>query len=104
MISLADRKERMDAPKNEAHRRPHASLATAARDSIQRDCDYAFCFRFLRYSSRDGVLTVRGCLPSFYLKQVLLAQLKRVEGLDRIDDQVDVISSTGLSSVPKDAA
>ena len=47
-----------------------------------------------------GVLTLRGRVPSFYLKQMVQTVLKDVEGIERIDNQVDVVSSTGLSSVP----
>jgi hypothetical protein len=35
-----------------------------------------------------GVLTLRGRLPSYHLKQVALAAVATVEGVRRIDDQV----------------
>jgi hypothetical protein len=47
----------------------------------------------------DGVLIVTGCVPSFYLKQVLQELLKRVAGVQRVDNRVDVIALDGLSSV-----
>lgn len=47
----------------------------------------------------DGVLLVRGCVPSFYLKQVLQTLLVNVEGVETIDNQVDVSCPSGLSSV-----
>ena len=74
-------------------------LETAAQRSIEEGCSYAFYFRFIRFDSRNGVLTVRGSLPSFYLKQVLISHLQHLDGVRRIDDRVDVVSSTGLSSV-----
>ena len=77
------------------------SLEARARHSIENDSPYAFYFRFIRFSSRQGVLTVRGCLPSFYLKQVLISHIQKVDGVQQIDDQVDVISCNGLSSVPR---
>jgi hypothetical protein len=76
----------------------HESPEARIRRSLAQDSSYAYCFRFIRFSSRNGVLTVSGCLPSFYLKQVLISHLQKVEGLTRIDDRVDVISSNGLSS------
>jgi hypothetical protein len=82
---------------------PHESLEARARRCIEEDCPYAFSFRFLDFAARNGVLTVRGCLPSFYLKQVLLACLQRL-GEIRIDDRVDVVCSTGLSSVSRSSA
>jgi hypothetical protein len=38
-----------------------------------------------------GVLTVRGLLPSYYLKQVALATVATVAGVERIDDQVEIV-------------
>ena len=48
---------------------------------------------------QDGVLTLQGRVPSFYLKQVAQTLLRELDGVDRIDNRVDVISSSGLSSV-----
>ena len=48
---------------------------------------------------RRDVLTVRGCVPTFYLKQVLQTMLKELNGVGRVDNQVDVVCSSGLSSV-----
>jgi osmotically-inducible protein OsmY len=47
----------------------------------------------------DGVLSIRGCVPSFYLKQVLQTLLVNMEGVDAIDNRVDVTAPDGLSSV-----
>jgi hypothetical protein len=47
----------------------------------------------------DDVLTIRGSVPSFYLKQMLQSLLKNLDGVRWIDNQVDVVSSAGLSSV-----
>jgi len=55
-------------------------------DSIDIDC-------------REGRLVLMGRLPSFYLKQVLQTVLRGLPGVQRIDNQIDVISPTGLSSV-----
>ncbi len=77
----------------------YQELEVQARRSIEQHCPYAFYFRFIRFLSRNGVLTIRGSLPSFYLKQVLFSHLQRVDGVHRIDDQIDVVSSNGLSSV-----
>jgi hypothetical protein len=42
-----------------------------------------------------GELTLRGRLPSYYLKQVALAVVATVEGVRRIDDQIEVTSPYG---------
>ena len=39
---------------------------------------------------RGGVLTLRGRLPSYYLKQVALTVVAKVEGVERINDEVEV--------------
>jgi hypothetical protein len=51
------------------------------------------------FEHRDGVLTVRGRVPTFYLKQLLQTILKRIDGVERINNQVDVVCCDGISSV-----
>jgi hypothetical protein len=41
---------------------------------------------------------VRGAVPSFYLKQILQTVLMGLEGVALINNQVNVVSSEGLSS------
>src|SRR5262249_59873266 len=43
---------------------------------------------------RAGVLTLRGRLPTCYLNQVALAVVGTVEGIQRIDDQLEVAAHT----------
>jgi len=38
----------------------------------------------------EGVLTLRGCLPSYYLKQMAQAAVSRVAGVARIVNQIEV--------------
>jgi hypothetical protein len=52
-----------------------------------------------RYEYCNGALMVRGAVPSFYLKQVLQTVLMGLEGVALINNQVNVVSSEGLSSV-----
>jgi hypothetical protein len=42
---------------------------------------------------RNGVVTLRGVLPSYYLKQVAQCVVQRVAGIRRIDNFVEVKSS-----------
>jgi hypothetical protein len=49
----------------------------------------------------EEVLIVRGSVPTFYLKQVLQSVLKEIEGIRKIDNQVQVVSAAGLSGVRK---
>jgi osmotically-inducible protein OsmY len=40
---------------------------------------------------RDGVLTLRGSLPSYYLKQVAQAIASRVEGVRQVVNEIEVV-------------
>ena len=78
-------------------RRPAVELL--ARRRLAENCTYAFCFSQVIFSFEQGIPTLEGRLPSFYLRQVLQAHLRDLEGVTRIDNRVDVVSPTGLSSV-----
>jgi hypothetical protein len=41
---------------------------------------------------REGVLTLRGCLPSYYLKQVAQTAVARVADGVRIVNEIEVVS------------
>jgi len=70
-----------------------------AKRQLAEKCTYAFCFNQVSFTYSHGILTLEGRLPSFYLKQVLQTLLRDLDGITRIDNRVDVVSSTGLSSV-----
>jgi hypothetical protein len=57
------------------------------------DCPYAVCFKNVTFDCRSGVLTLRGRLPTFYLKQVLQTLVKDIDGVARLDNQVSVTGS-----------
>ena len=40
-------------------------------------------------------------VPTFYLKQILQTWLRKLDSVKQIDNQVDVVSATGLSSEPR---
>jgi hypothetical protein len=48
--------------------------------------------------SRDGVLILRGCLPSYYLKQIAQEAVASPEGVQRIDNQIQVVPPACPSS------
>lgn len=60
---------------------------------------YAYCFNQVTFSYSQGILTLAGRLPSFDLQEVLQTLRRDLDGVTRIDNRVDVVSSTGLSSV-----
>ncbi len=41
------------------------------------------------------MLVVRGCVASFYLKQMLQTVLKDLDGVRQIDNQVEVVATNG---------
>jgi len=71
-----------------------------ARQHLLTNCPYAFCFKDIRFDFAGGILTLRGRVPTFYLKQMLQTFLRDLAGVEQIDNQVDVVSATGLSSEP----
>jgi hypothetical protein len=53
--------------------------------------------RHFEFKFRQGVLVVRGSVPTYYLKQMLQHVLVGMDGVCRIDNQVQVISTTQVS-------
>ena len=54
------------------------------------------------FECEDGVLSVWGCVPSFYLKQVLQNTLRLVDGVRAVNNRVSVVSGQGMSSASAD--
>ena len=63
-------------------------------------CPYAFYFNRITCCYEQGRLTLSGCLPSFYMKQMLQTILRDIEHVTQIVNNVAVVSATGLSSEP----
>lgn len=68
-------------------------------DRLSQSCHFSRHWREILCDFEDGVLTLKGRLPSFYLKQVLQSIVRDVPGIERVRNQVDVVSAAGLSSV-----
>ena len=62
-------------------------------------CPYAFYFNRVTWRFDRGQLTLDGCVPNFYLKQMLQTILRDIESVTQVTNNVEVVSSTGLSSV-----
>ena len=91
MTSLIDRRRSSNASSVDN------SVCRIAQQRVDT-CSYAFVFRHVEYEFDDGRLTLRGCVPSFYLIQVLQELLRDIDYVEEIDNGVDVVSSNGLSS------
>jgi hypothetical protein len=46
----------------------------------------------------QGTMILKGRLPSFYLKQLLQEALRDIDGVETIDNRVEVVCPSGLSS------
>lgn len=55
-----------------------------------REGAYRGSFRNVSWQFHDGHLKLQGRVPSFYLKQVLQVQLRDLDQIDCIDNQVEV--------------
>jgi len=78
-----------------------AAIVDAIRQLLSEDgrCPCAFYFNDVRCECCRGVLKLEGRVPTIGLKKVLLSLIEKLDGITRLDDQLDVISSTGLSQV-----
>lgn len=75
-----------------------SSRVHALVKQLLSDCSYAYYFNKVTWRYDRGTLTLEGCVPTFYLKQILQTMLRDLEHVQQIANQVDVVSSTGLSS------
>ena len=77
--------------------RVSAEMHEAVRERLT-NCPYAYYFSKVSWRCVGGTLTLVGEVPNFHLKQILQTILRDLEQVERIENEVDVVSSTGLSS------
>jgi hypothetical protein len=82
-------------------RRPVPDLAVeeAIRRRIEENDTCTFYFNEVTCECVAGVLRVGGRVPTDRLKKILWSLIGDLDGVTEIDDQLDVVSSTGLSSI-----
>lgn len=97
MITLTKKRKRRRSTR-------YVSTEHRAREAIDRHSHFRDRVGGFQFEHRGGVLTVRGRVPSFYLREVLERALKRVDGVLSVDNQVDVVCCDGLSSVREEGA
>ena len=73
-------------------------VISEAREQLSKHDQFRYRADSIGIQFHDGRLVLIGRLPSFYLKQVLQTALRGLPGVKQIDNQVDVVSSNGLSS------
>ena len=64
------------------------AVAEAAKRRLRRDM-YLFN-KQISCEYYEGVLILRGCVPSYYLKQVAQALVADVEGVQDVDNKIQV--------------
>jgi hypothetical protein len=79
----------------------NSRVSTEMREAVRErltDCPYAYYFNKVSWRCTGGTLTLAGEVTTFHLKQILQTILRDLEQVERIENDVDVVSSTGLSS------
>jgi osmotically-inducible protein OsmY len=71
-------------------RTPHPGLQELAEGCLRRNPYLAL--KNVSCDGRGGVLVLRGCLPTYYLKQVAQEVVARLEGVEMIDNQIQVVT------------
>jgi len=79
-------------PQTAADDRPASHAVLAAVRAQLQESPYPG-IRRIACEFREGVLTLRGRLPSFYQKQVVQTLAGRVQGIREIQNRVDVVTS-----------
>ena len=60
-----------------------------------RDSSYYY-LRTISAAYEAGVVTLRGRVPTFYLKQTVQSIVEKTEGVERVVNLVDVVNPAGL--------
>ena len=76
-------------------RTPHPGLLELAEGCLRRNPYLAL--KNVACDCRGGVLVLRGCLPSYYLKQVAQEVVARLEGVQAVDNQIQVVTAANPS-------
>jgi osmotically-inducible protein OsmY len=69
---------------------PPIEIAERAESELRRNGYVAL--KNISCEFHEGILTLTGCLPTYYLKQVAQEAVARVAGIERVDNRIDVVS------------
>jgi osmotically-inducible protein OsmY len=72
---------------------PPATLRADPADLAERALRNSpyLALRNVACDCHDGVLTLRGCVPTYYLKQVAQAAAARVDGVRQVVNEIEVL-------------
>lgn len=75
-------------------------VAEIAEDLLRRDGSLFHETLFCEF--HEGVLTLRGRLPSYYLKQLAQTVVATVDGVTQVDNRIDVVApAVPMHRIPK---
>ena len=97
-MNIPERKKRGFRDIRRAIQREGEEIVASAQCRLERHFMFKGHNSGLSLSCQAGILRITGKLPSFYLKQVLQTALRDLPGVERIENQVAVVASNGLSS------
>ena len=104
MSPSSNQRKEAASSEDDARRAAEKAVEQAARERLHGEFPFTYCFSRVTCHFSAGRLVLRGTVPSFYLHQVLTKRLRGLSGVEEIDNQVDVISAYGLSSVRPETA
>jgi hypothetical protein len=74
-------------------------LTAVAKQCLESHPHFRGRLKAVSISQKGRDLFITGQLPTFYLKQMVQETLRHVPGVQYIDNQIDVVSAEGVSSV-----
>lgn len=75
-------------------------LAARARTMLEQHPHFIGRTDVIEFESKRGTLRVSGCLPTYYLKQMLQHALINLEGLEQLQNDVQVYPALGCEEEP----
>ena len=91
---------------------PQRKLSSTAKQDVRIETEAQgrlrqaghYYLRSMHCTVANGVLTLRGQVPNYYLKQLVQSLLIDIDGLRAIDNAIEVVSATGISSPPRECS
>ncbi len=76
-------------------------IEEAAEGHLRRSSYFAL--RDIDCTCHEGVVTLRGCLPTYYLKQLAQHVVADIEGVCGVLNQIEVLASSRRAAVQSEA-
>lgn len=76
-----------------ARSRPFVDESVAEQAENRLRANAYLALKNISCEFHEGVLTLRGCLPSYYLKQVAQEAVVATDGVERIENYIEVAGS-----------